>query len=102
MARIIPATILAKTHGQALLPPMLRNCNTGKNQRTAFLAVQYYLNHFPQGLGLMRKELGVEEAENIFGRLKHLMQSEKLESCEIVEAGDILNALYVIQEQNRK
>jgi hypothetical protein len=101
MTRIIPPTTLAKTYGQDLLPPMLRGEASKKNPRTPFLVVQYYLNHFPQGLGTARKELGKLEAEAMFSRLAELMAREKLTGNEIIQAGDILHILHEVKNQNR-
>jgi hypothetical protein len=57
-----------------------------QSPRTAFLAVQYYLNHFSEGLGPVRKVFGIKEAEEVFSRLKQLIELEKLDSQEIMEA----------------
>jgi hypothetical protein len=62
--------VLAKRNGQAMLPPTVQTRPETSNSRTAFLAVQYYLNHFPKGFGAARKKLGVDEAEKSFSRLK--------------------------------
>jgi hypothetical protein len=72
MVRCIPGTVLAERHGQAMLPPTVQTRPETSNFRTAFLAVQYYLNHFPKGLGAARKKLGVDKAEKSFSRLQEL------------------------------
>jgi Reverse transcriptase (RNA-dependent DNA polymerase)/Endonuclease-reverse transcriptase len=94
MSRRIPSTILSKRHGQATLPPMLQNRPETSNSRAAFLAAQYYLNHFPSGLGAARKKLGVEKAEKIFSILKELMGREELTPKDSMMAKDIMNTLY--------
>jgi hypothetical protein len=58
MERKIPLTVLAKSHGQAMQPPMLCNGRETANTRTAFLAIKCYLNQSPvdlEGFG-WRKE----------------------------------------------
>jgi hypothetical protein len=98
MARRIPLTILTKRYGQALLPPMLQNRRETANTRAAFLAVQFYLNHFPQGLGRARRVLGMAEAEQKFARLSSLLTCEELTVAEAKEAKDILNILHECEE----
>ncbi len=90
MTRKIPPTILASTHGQALLPPMLQSHKETTGTRAAFLAAQYYLNHFPQGLSRARSRLGAADAEYKLSRLKLLLSEEKLQADGRCEARDIL------------
>jgi Reverse transcriptase (RNA-dependent DNA polymerase)/Endonuclease-reverse transcriptase len=94
MERRIPSTLLSKRHGQATLPPMMQNRPETSKSRAAFLAAQYYLNHFPRGLGDARKKLGVERTEKSFSTLKELMGREKLTPADSNTAKDIMNMLY--------
>jgi hypothetical protein len=99
MARRIPSTVLSKRHGQATLPPMMQNRPETFKSRAAFLAVQYYLNHFPRGLGNARKKLGVEKAEKSFSTLKELMERKELAPVDSKMAKEIMNTLYECEKE---
>jgi hypothetical protein len=73
---------------------MMQNRPESSKSRAAFLAVQYYLNHFPRGLGAARKKLGVEMAEKLFSILKELMECEELTPVDSKMAKEIMNTLY--------